>query len=277
MGQNRLVRVIAIVLIAAGLLAFFGALFGGLSFAGGGFGNGWGPGSRSWLAWPIYVAGFGTALFLWFLGCALWLLAQISDNMVVARELRSNASKRPAAKPAASQAATSSWSAPATATAPAPAPAAATAPLDIPAVVPAVVVAAVAANKATAEPAAPAAAVDAGAAPEAADAAAANVAAADASATADEAAEEAAGDAAVAADATATGAAAAATESYQAPQVEINGYDLDEAETDNGDAPAQFAGQLPGSEQAARVAAEMAAMKPPADEAPPAGEEGAVL
>jgi len=276
MHKHRTVQIIGIVIIAAALVYLVLGLIGTISLSRTGLGAGWSTGWRGWVTIPVLIAtvlGFATLMAF---GALLFFLAKIDTNLSLARQQMAEAAARPAAAvtPVAAVAAVVS-------AAPVEPPAEVTAPVveaaavetGVPALAAAAAAAVVAAERheAAVEVAAPMVEV---AAPAIATAAVAGVVAAEQH----EAPIE------VAAPAVETPVAAgvppqvaASPEPADAPvdddetaalraqlatlQVQI--ADLDTAQSAPTGSEVGAPGRLPGTEEAARIAAEMAALKPP--------------
>ena len=252
MRKHRTVKIIGIAIIVAALVYLVLGVIGAISLGGSGLGEGWSSGWRGWLTIPILAATLMGFVALLVFGALLYFLAKIDNNLAEAQQRMAEAAAKPAAV-----------SAPA----------------------------AVAASVVTAEQAEPVVEVTApeGAAPVIATAAVVGVAAAarhedaveaDVAAPADEVEASAVAAASVAAGIAAEQHEDAVEAEAVAPQVEVEAPAVDDTEAlrvqiaalqaqlaalDSSAAPAapEAPARLPGTEEAARIAAEMAALKPP--------------
>ncbi len=102
--NHRTVRVVAVVLYVVSALFLLGGIVAAVASAGHGLGAGWGPGWRGWLPISVLAAGVINAVFFLVLGSILFFLASIESNMSVMRA-RLQAGREPARRDAAALAA----------------------------------------------------------------------------------------------------------------------------------------------------------------------------
>ena len=86
MHRHRTTRFVAVLLLVAALVFFVIGVVAAITLARGGLGSGWGIGWRGWMWLPVLVSAFLNALSLLILGAVLLFLAQIENNLGVARE-----------------------------------------------------------------------------------------------------------------------------------------------------------------------------------------------
>ena len=86
MHRHRTTRLVAVLLLVAALVFFVIGVVAAITLARGGLGSGWGIGWRGWMWLPVLVSAFLNALSLLILGAVLLFLAQIENNLGVARE-----------------------------------------------------------------------------------------------------------------------------------------------------------------------------------------------
>ncbi len=237
MRTYRLARFVAVLLFLAALIYFCGGAAVGLYLWNRGLGAGWGSGFTGWISIPIFIATFFGALTLLMFGVLLYFLAIINTNLTKARQGGVFVEPKPQATPAEAAAA----ELPIVPPAPSPAPA------EPIVVIPPVVetVGQVEAPTVVVEPpqveiAEPQLEIGPLAAPSP-DLPTLVISAPQAEIEP------------LATDAAASISAAAAPPDLIA--------ELPEADADADVAPQEFAGRLPGAEQAARIASELAAAK----------------
>ena len=86
MHRHRTTRFVAVLLLVAAFVFFVIGVVAAITLARGGLGSGWGIGWRGWMWLPVLVSAFLNALSLLILGAVLLFLAQIENNLGVARE-----------------------------------------------------------------------------------------------------------------------------------------------------------------------------------------------
>ncbi len=85
MKRHLLAKFVAVLLFLAALVVFLAGIVAAVAITRGGLGVGWGPGWRGWIAIPVAVVALLNALPLLALGALLYFLTQIETNLRLAR------------------------------------------------------------------------------------------------------------------------------------------------------------------------------------------------
>ncbi len=86
MRTYRLARFVAFLLFVVALLYFIAGIVVGAYLWQRGLGEGWGSGFAGWLSIPIFISTFIGALILLLFGAVLYFLAAINTNLTLARQ-----------------------------------------------------------------------------------------------------------------------------------------------------------------------------------------------
>ena len=97
MHKHRTVQILGIVIIAAALVYLVLGVIGAISLGGSGLGEGWSSGWRGWLTIPIFLATCLGFVALLVFGALLYFLAKIDANLAEAQQRFAKAAAQPAA------------------------------------------------------------------------------------------------------------------------------------------------------------------------------------